>query len=286
MANTFVLSNDNLNRYGYRVKTDGILLKNFEKNPVLFYNHNSYQMPIGRWENLRVLNGQLLGDAVFDENDEVALQVKSKVEQGILSAASIGYRVLELSEEDVVNGQTRPTVTKSEITEASIVAIPGNASALKLEFPSRCLTLSGDYDESHLDSVLPLLSLNQEKPAEQVPQAGQKPQAASTPPAVDYKLKYERAIEAYLELAKKTGVLHAENDKTVRRLALLDIELATDFMALQPVAKEEKKEDRLSMLIAERQLGGETLQKKETPKQEFLTFEARLADIKKNTNKR
>lgn len=36
---TFVLSDESVNSYGFRVLTDGIALDNFKKNPVMLWNH-------------------------------------------------------------------------------------------------------------------------------------------------------------------------------------------------------------------------------------------------------
>lgn len=137
---TFVVSDESVNSYGYRVLTDGINTEQFERNPIMLYMHNRNEWSgnttgvIGRWENLRKEDGKLLADAVFDENDDFAVSVKSKVEQGFLKMASIGAGIIETSEDEkyLVKGQTRPTVTKSELVEISIVDIGSNSNALKL----------------------------------------------------------------------------------------------------------------------------------------------------------
>jgi hypothetical protein len=136
MAKSFILSDESINSYGFRVLTDGISLKQFKKNPVMLFNHRSwgegYTGPIGKWENIRVEDGKLMADPVFDDKDEFALKIKSKVEQGFIKGASMGFNVVETSTEDMLAGQTRSTVSKSIIYEASIVDLPGNANALAL----------------------------------------------------------------------------------------------------------------------------------------------------------
>ena len=154
---TFILSDESLNSYGFRVLTNGIDIKSFEKNPIMLSMHDRSILPIGKWENLRVEDKKLLGDAVFDDNDELARKIKSKVEQGILNATSIGIDIVELSEDrDLLEkGQYRPTVTKSRLFEVSIVDIPSNANALKLNFPTKGIQLSGGFDEKSLELSLP-----------------------------------------------------------------------------------------------------------------------------------
>jgi HK97 family phage prohead protease len=78
---------------------------------------------------------------IFDTNDNFAKTIKSKVLQGFISACSIGFRVLAISEDkkDMVSGQKYPTITKSELYEVSLVDIPSNANAVKLRFDDNSL---------------------------------------------------------------------------------------------------------------------------------------------------
>jgi len=138
---TFILSDESINDRGYRVLTSGIDTSRFSKNPIMLWMHRrdsdfnfSSVLPIGRWDNIRLEDGKLLADPVFDENDPLAQHIKRKVENGFLNAASIGIDIRKFTEEKefLVEGQTRPTVTQCELYEASIVAIPANANAVQL----------------------------------------------------------------------------------------------------------------------------------------------------------
>ena len=51
---TFVLHDESVNTYGFRMLTSGANLEEFKKNPVMLLNHDDYSLPIGRWENIRV----------------------------------------------------------------------------------------------------------------------------------------------------------------------------------------------------------------------------------------
>ena len=70
--------------------TSGADLSVFENNPVMLLNHDDWELPIGRWENIRIEGTLILADAVFDEDDERAADVMGKVDRGFLRAASIG----------------------------------------------------------------------------------------------------------------------------------------------------------------------------------------------------
>lgn len=131
----FTISDERVNRYGYRILSAGMNTASFEKNPVVFYNHDTYSLPIGKGKNLRhETDGSITLDIDFDQEDEQALAVQKKAERGFLNACSVGIDVLETSTDQSVllPGQTRPTVTRSELLELSICGIPGNRNALRL----------------------------------------------------------------------------------------------------------------------------------------------------------
>lgn len=131
---SFVLSDETVNTYGFRVLMDGADIEQFRRNPVMFYNHDEWSVPIGRWDNVRIEDGKLLADPVFDTEDENARKIAGKVERGFLRMASIGFRVVETSDDPmkVLPGQKLPTVTKWQLREASIVGIGANHNALRL----------------------------------------------------------------------------------------------------------------------------------------------------------
>ena len=132
---TFILHDETVNTYGFRMLTAGANLDEFRKNPVMLINHADYELPIGRWENIRIEGAQILADAVFDENDERAVRVMKKVEDGFIRAASIGTwppEELSAAPELKLDGQTMPTVTKWTVREASIVTIGANHNALAM----------------------------------------------------------------------------------------------------------------------------------------------------------
>lgn len=93
-------------------------------------------LPIGTWDNIRIEDGKLLADAVIDTDDEFAASIALKVDKGIIRMASVGITVLETSStpENLKPGQTRETVTKWRVREASLVDIGANDNAISLAF--------------------------------------------------------------------------------------------------------------------------------------------------------
>jgi len=154
----FILSDSSLNDYGFRLLTSGARLERFKANPVMLYMHDRYRlMPIGKWTNIAIEGDQLTAEPEFDDNDPVAQQVKQKVENGTLRAASVGFDVIATSSDPsmLIPGQTRSSVTEWEPYEASIVDIPGNRNALRMR-NRQGLTLSGDrLPDDYIDIIVP-----------------------------------------------------------------------------------------------------------------------------------
>ncbi len=133
MSKTFILHDETVNTYGFRMLTAGANLEEFRKNPVMLLNHDDWTLPIGRWENIRVDGARILADAVFDGRDPRAAEIERKVEEGFIRMASIGaWAPEEKSEapELMLPGQKLPTVTRWTVREASIVTIGANHNAL------------------------------------------------------------------------------------------------------------------------------------------------------------
>lgn len=133
---TFILLDGSVVSYGFRVNVDGVDLAQFERNPVMFYLHDDYKLPIGRWVNIRKEEGRILADAEFDYDDP-DLEVKriiGKVERGFIRMASSGLAdpVFDNNESLMLPGQTLPTLSSSRMREASIVNIGANHNALRL----------------------------------------------------------------------------------------------------------------------------------------------------------
>ena len=161
-----VISTERLNCYGSRVLTSGIDTTQYEKNPVLLYMHQRYgreNMPIGRIENLRLEENQLIGTPVFDMDDDDAKKIESKWDNGFLRMCSPSSEILEWSDspELIEQGQRRATVTKCKLIEVSIVDIGGNDDALQLQFEqdNKVLNLA----EGATSDILPLINNNNQK---------------------------------------------------------------------------------------------------------------------------
>ncbi len=118
---------NNINSYGFRTNLNGLNLERFNSNPVMLFSHDSEKV-IGRWEDIKIEDGKLTAEAVFDEEDEDGKKIAGKVKRGFLKGCSIGMYVeyMDVDENGVV------TALKAELLEASICAIPSDANAIVL----------------------------------------------------------------------------------------------------------------------------------------------------------
>ena len=258
----FIISDESVNRYGYRILSRGMSTASFEKNPVVFYNHGTFSLPIGKGKNLQhEIDGTITLDIDFDMEDEQAVAVQKKAERGFLNACSVGIDVLETSTDAslVLTGQTRPTVTRSELLELSICGIPGNRNALRL---------NGVHTEN-IEHILPRINhtkeeLNMKRVFEQLGL----PETAT-----------EEDILAQLA-ALETDDVQTTN-AVLARLDAIDQKI-TDLSASKKVIEETEKTPRLTDLMKGLRTEALSSQKEEMtwaqlqalPEQEFEQYRA------------
>lgn len=135
------VSSEGVNCFGFRLLSSGLDRSDFDKNPIMLWNHNrSWKgtddevLPIGKWEGLRIDGTDLYATPNFDSDDEFAAKIENKYKNGFIKAASVGFKVVEQSNaaEYILAGQTHATVTKWKLQEISICDIPANPDAVCL----------------------------------------------------------------------------------------------------------------------------------------------------------
>lgn len=123
----FVISDGSLDRHGTRINPKGWVLTAFKSNPIALFGHSG-GFPIGRWENVRVEAGKLVGRLVMAAEGTSARidELRKLVEQGVLRAVSVGFSVLEYG----TPGKSEFDFEKTELMEVSLVSVPSNTNAL------------------------------------------------------------------------------------------------------------------------------------------------------------
>lgn len=135
----FTMSTDNVDRAGDIVEQDWDL-SGFNSNPVAFYNHNTWGLPIGRWAN--VAGQPLTGDFIpyapkAADMHPLAALVADMLEQGHLHACSVGFMPTaviaraQLSRDDARYAAGGYVYVRPRLLECSVVGIPMNQDACR-----------------------------------------------------------------------------------------------------------------------------------------------------------
>lgn len=225
-----------VNSYGFRIDLAGLDTERFRANPVMLYSHDSTDV-IGRWENLRIEDGKLMADAVFDTEDENGKRIAGKVERGFLKGCSMGIRIADMRDVD-----NELVATRSELMEGSVCPIPSDAGAIRL------------YDQNHKELTFEEVKLqfnNQLQPIEMAEKTENKP-TEPIPDAKDQeiaRLKAEiaqnkkDAVESYLTAAVASGKITDAEKADYAKLSESDFETVKKIIdAKQPKASQSLKE--------------------------------------------
>ena len=150
------ISNERVNSYGTRILTSGMDIEQYNRNPVLLYMHQRGQV-IGIVKELRKEGDEITGELLFDEVTELSRLCKKQYTFGSLKMVSVGIDIIEESDapEHLLQGQTRPTITKSKLFEVSLVDIGANDDAIVLQKDGKRIQLGKDGGQE-----LPLLHSN------------------------------------------------------------------------------------------------------------------------------
>ena len=126
---SFKISTKAVDRERDVIDPDGWDLKNFKKNPVVLFGHDSGSLPIAKAKRTAAKDGALVSVAEFAtaEMNPLAEQVFLMLKNKFLRAASVGFLPSEWNFDEKRAGVN---FLKQELLEFSIVPIPANPDAL------------------------------------------------------------------------------------------------------------------------------------------------------------
>ena len=152
---TFCVSDESINCYGFWIRTAGIKLENAKKNCPVYYNHCTWNIPLGHAENFRVEGDRLLADIIIEGGNEEEKNYIRKIENGDIKACSGGFENIDWTDEvlRLKEGQTYPTAWDSELFEISLAPLPGNKNALALKGKDGVITLSAENQSAHIPQL-------------------------------------------------------------------------------------------------------------------------------------
>lgn len=124
-----VISSDTVDRHGDQIDSKGWEFRNFRKNPILLWSHNSgmddKRPSIGKVKDVYEKDGKVYFVPQFDMEDGFAADIHRKYKNGFLNAFSVGFLPLEWTE-----SETGYNFVKQEALEFSAVNVPANPEAL------------------------------------------------------------------------------------------------------------------------------------------------------------
>ena len=127
----WVMSDGSVDRDLERIDPAGWDLKEFKKNPVVLWAHDSTIPAIGKVLSPKVKDSKLVGKVQFSSKDidPFAGMIEGKVKEGIISAGSVGFMSKKI---EIIDDKDKPEWLihrEQALYEFSIVNIPANINA-------------------------------------------------------------------------------------------------------------------------------------------------------------
>ncbi len=129
-----VIAANEVSRNGDELNLRGVSFKNYRKNPVVLWSHDSYGgIPIAK--TLKIGHddqGRIEADFEFNSEDEFAARVENGWNNGFIRSASIRYlptKVVEVRNEE--GKVERLRIEEAELLEWSLVPVPADPDSVR-----------------------------------------------------------------------------------------------------------------------------------------------------------
>lgn len=142
----FTVTSDIVDRDSERMIPSGARFDNFEKHPVMLWNHNRSRswddgeskklLPIGKWLNRQSDETGISFEGFISDSTDFGKDVLALCQDEVLNATSIGFIPIKWSNDvkDKLPGQEGYTITDYEVIEISLADIPANPEAVRKSF--------------------------------------------------------------------------------------------------------------------------------------------------------
>lgn len=149
------MSTEDLDRQGDIMRQRGIDFMNFKANPVVLWNHEADELPIGNVDpdSIETIGGATYGVVKFADH-EFARAVEKLYRDGVMKAWSVGFLPKEIT--PIKNAGFE--IKAAELVELSAVAVPANPDALSDAINSnesasarKMLRKAFDLTDSHIE---------------------------------------------------------------------------------------------------------------------------------------
>jgi hypothetical protein len=111
---------------GDKMGFEKVDMKRFEKNPVMFFNHDR-DLPIGKWLEWKVTpEGLWMKGMISKSTNSVVSYIRDLVKEGIIKTLSIGF---DPKEEQYNRAEGYNNIASWRLNEVSVVTLPANIEA-------------------------------------------------------------------------------------------------------------------------------------------------------------
>lgn len=125
-----VLMTDSLARDGHIIDPAGMLLANYQRNPIVLWQHQP-GFPVGTASGITRYSDRIAARITFAPAgvSSTADEVRGLVKNGVVTAMSIGFDVLDADPLDPKKPRGGMRITRSELLECSFVSVPADPGA-------------------------------------------------------------------------------------------------------------------------------------------------------------
>lgn len=136
----FVLSDNSVNVYGFKLLSEGCELDRFRANPIGYYRHGKLDKKadgvLVKWADVQLEGEQITGYPVINMDHPRGQRTVNEVNDGFLNAASVGgITFIECDLEDNPEDKENPLLVGKRwyFKESSLVETPGNQGAVSAQ---------------------------------------------------------------------------------------------------------------------------------------------------------
>lgn len=251
----FVLGDERVNSYGTWLLSSGAKMDDFKKNAPAFYDHRTWELPVGHWENISLNKetNQWEADIVIEGGNDYEKDVIRKIENGDIKGASFGADVIETSVDPkyLKPEQIRATITKWSPYEASITPLPANANALVLRSNEKGIQLSFKASDDTISQILPIINISKNMKKVMLKlglkEDASEDEAVAAIEAISNKVDGATALQSTIDtLAEK--VLDEKELALFKELSKTSPEAANKVLTLSK-AKDDTKKEKVSNIL-------------------------------------
>jgi len=126
------ISTANVARDGHILIPQGGRLENYKKNPVVLWNHDTDNFPVGRAESISVQSQQIVARVRFPPAgiSERAEECRGLIKTGFINGVSVGFDPLDGQPLDPRNPHRGMRITDWDLIEFSFCCVPVDENAL------------------------------------------------------------------------------------------------------------------------------------------------------------